>query len=172
MPCTSLTFRRPIPSDYERVVGVMPDWWGGRDLRAMLPKIFFEHFRTTSLVVEHEDELIGFLVGFLCPDHDDEAYVHFAGVHPAWRRAGLASDLYRRFFSIVRAAGRPVVRAVTGPANLSSIAFHTAIGFTMLPGEEEVDGWPVTVDRGPQGGYVVRFEQRLDEAPAAVGERP
>jgi len=61
---------------------------------------------------------------------------------------------------------------VTGPANTGSIGFHTAIGFKILPGEEEVDGWPVTVDRGPQGGYVVRFELRLDEATAAVGERP
>ena len=156
--CTSLTFRRPIPADYERVVGVMVAWWGGRDLRPMLPKIFFEHFRSTSLIVEHEDELIGFLVGFLCPDHDDEAYIHFAGVHPAWRRAGLARDMYRRFFAIARARGRTVVRAVTGPTNASSIAFHTALGFAILPGDEEVDGLPVIVDHGPQGDHVVRFE--------------
>jgi len=172
VPCTSLTFRRPIPADYERVMGVMPDWWGGRDLRSMLPKIFFEHFRRTSLVVEHEDELIGFLIGFICPDHDDEAYIHFAGVHPAWRRAGLARDLYRRFFAIARAAGRPAVRAVTGPANTSSIAFHAAIGFKILPGDEEVDGLPVSVDRGPQGEHVVRLEMRLDEAHAGAGARP
>ena len=85
MSCTSLIFRRPIPDDWERVLAVMPAWWDGRDLRALLPKIFFEHFRSSSLLVEHEDALIGFLVGFCCPDHDDEAYIHFAGVHPAWR---------------------------------------------------------------------------------------
>ncbi|MCX6372930.1 MAG: GNAT family N-acetyltransferase [Actinobacteria bacterium] len=164
MSCSGLTFRRPIPDDWNRVQAVMPEWWGGRDLRAMLPKILFEHFRSTSLVVEHEDELIGFLVGFLCPDHDDEAYIHFAGVHPAWRRAGLAGDLYRRFFALARAAGRPVVHAVTGPANAGSIAFHTAIGFAILPGDEEIDGLPVTVDHGPQGDHVVRLELRLDEA--------
>lgn len=169
MPCTSLTFRRPIPADYDRVMGVMVAWWGGRDLRPMLPKIFFEHFRNTSLVVEHEDEIIGFLVGFLCPDHAEEAYVHFAGVHPAWRRAGLARDLYRRFFAIARAAGRPVVRAVTGPVNAGSIAFHTSLGFAVLPGDEEVDGIAVTADRGPQGDHIVRFELRLDGADAGAG---
>ena len=163
MPCTSLIFRRPIPDDWERVQAVMPAWWGGRDLRAMLPQIFFEHFRSTSLVVEHEDELIGFLVGFLCPDHDDEAYIHFAGVHPAWRRVGLAGDLYRRFFAIARAQKRTVVRAVTGPVNTRSIAFHTGMGFTILSADEEPNGLPVTVDSGPQGDHVVRFELRLDE---------
>ena len=169
--CTSLIFRRPIADDWARVQAVMPEWWGGRDLRAMLPEVFFEHFRTTSLVVEHEDELIGFLVGFPCPDHGDEAYVHFAGVHPAWRRVGLAGDLYRRFFTIARAHGRTIVRAVTGPVNTGSIAFHAAIGFTILPGDEEVDGLPVSVDHGPHGDHVVRFELRLDEADAGAEAR-
>ena len=164
MSCTSLTFRRPIPADYERVMGVMVAWWDGRDLRPLLPKIFFEHFRSTSLVVEHEDELIGFLVGFLCPDHDEEAYLHFVGVDPAWRRSGLASDLYRRFFALARANGRTVVRAVTGPVNTGSIVFHTSLGFAVLPGDEEVDGLRVTVDHGPQGDHVVRFELRRDGA--------
>jgi ribosomal protein S18 acetylase RimI-like enzyme len=162
--CTSLTFRRPIPADYERVMGVMVAWWDGRDLRPLLPKIFFEHFRRTSQVVEHEDELIGFLVGFHCPDHDEEAYLHFVGVDPAWRRSGLASDLYRRFFALARANGRTVVRAVTGPVNTGSIVFHTSLGFAILSGDEEVDGLRVTVDHGPQGDHVVRFELRLDGA--------
>jgi GNAT superfamily N-acetyltransferase len=141
----------------------MPEWWGGRDLRPMLPKLFFEHFRSTSLIVEHEDELIG----FLCPDHDDEAYIHFAGVHPAWRRVGLARDMYRRFFALARAAGRPVVRAVTGPVNAGSIAFHIGLGFAILPGDQEADGIPVTTDRGPQGDFVVRFELILIKEDAA-----
>ena len=143
-------------------MAVLPEWWGGRDLRAMLPKIFFEHFRTTSLMAEHEDLLVGFLIGFACADHDDEAYVHFAGVHPAWRGAGLGRDLYRRFFAIARAQGRTVVHAVTAPANTGSIAFHTSLGFAILPGDSEVDGVPVTIDPGPQGDAVVRFELILD----------
>ena len=141
----------------------MPEWWGGRDLRAMLPEVFFEHFRSTSLVVEHEDELIGFLVGFVCPDHDEEAYIHFAGVHPAWRRVGLAADLYRRFFTIARARGRTMVRAVTGPLNTGSIAFHTAIGFTILPDDEEIAGLPAAGDHGSPGDHAVRFELVLDK---------
>jgi ribosomal protein S18 acetylase RimI-like enzyme len=162
VPCTSLTFRRPIPDDWDRVMAVMPGWWDGRDLRPLLPKVFFEHFRGTSLLVEHEDMLIGFLVGFFCPDHDDEAYVHFVGVEPAWRRAGLAADLYRRFFALARTNGRTVVRAVTAPVNGGSIAFHTALGFSVLPGDDEVCGVPVTTDRGPHGDHLVRFQLFLE----------
>lgn len=163
MSCSGLTIRRAAPGDWDRVMAVMVEWWGGRDLRPMLPKIFFEHFRSTSLVAERCDELVGFLVGFLCQDHPDEAYVHFAGVHPAWRQAGLGADLYGRFCALAKADGRTVVCAVTAPVNKGSVAFHRSIGFELLPGDDEVDGLPVTVDHGPQGDYTVRFELRLDE---------
>ena len=63
-----------------------------------------------------------------------------------------------------RTAGRPVVRAVTGPVNAGSIVLHTSLGFAILPGDEEVDGLRATVDHGPQGDHVVRFELRLDGA--------
>lgn len=144
-------------------MAVMPAWWGGRDLRDMLPRIFFEHFRTTSFVAEHEDKLVGFLVGFLCPTHDDEAYIHFAGVDPAWRRAGLARDLYGRFCAVARADGRRRVRAVTSVVNRDSIAFHQRLGFALLPGDFEVDGLPASGEPSVPEGAVVRFELRLDE---------
>jgi GNAT superfamily N-acetyltransferase len=162
MSCTTITIRRPIADDHERVLAVMVDWWGGRDLRSMLPRVFFEHFRATSLIAEHEDELIGFLVGFPCPDHSGEAYIHFVGVHPAWRAAGLGRDLYQRFFRLARTQGRTVVHSVTAPVNKGSIAFHTALGFTILPGDDEIDGVPVTFDPGPQGDHLVHFELDLD----------
>jgi ribosomal protein S18 acetylase RimI-like enzyme len=149
--CTGLIFRRPIPDDWERVLAVMPAWWGGRDLRSLLPQVFFEHFRGTSLLVEHEDTLAGFLVGFLCADHPDEAYIHFVGVAPEWRRAGLASDLYRRFYAVARANGRSVVRSVTAPVNTGSLAFHTALGFSVLPAQSD--------------GAYVRFQLFLEPEP-------
>ena len=39
--------------------------------------------------LESEVGLIGFLLGFFSQLHADEAYVHFVGVHPDFRRLGL-----------------------------------------------------------------------------------
>lgn len=165
--CTSLTFRRPTPGDYDRVMAVMVEWWGGRDLRPLLPRVFFEHFGATSLIVELEDQLVAFLVGFVCPSHEGEAYVHFVGVHPAWRNVGMARDLYARFARLAREAGCDVVRAITSPINTGSIAFHTRLGFALVPGDGEVDGVPVHLDQGWTDAGVVKFELSLDaEVPA------
>jgi ribosomal protein S18 acetylase RimI-like enzyme len=118
---------------------VIDDWWGGRRMRDMLPRLFFTHFRDTSFVAEDDNgELAGFLCGFLSQSYPEQAYVHFVGVAPEHRGAGLARDLYERFFAAARAAGRRSVHCVTSPRNTGSIAFHTRLGFQI---EAEVDGY-------------------------------
>ena len=83
------TLRTATPADHARILDVMPAWWGGRDLSALVPSLFLEHFAGTSLVAETDDgELAGFLIGFVSQDHPDEAYVHFIGVDPARRGDG------------------------------------------------------------------------------------
>jgi ribosomal protein S18 acetylase RimI-like enzyme len=106
---------------------------------AMLPKLFFVHFRDTPLVAEDDDEVLaGFLCGFRSQTHDDEAYIHFVGVDPAHRGSGLGRELYDRFFESV--APRSVVRAVTAPVNERSVAFHQALGFEVERVDENYDG--------------------------------
>ncbi len=97
--------RQAEPADYPRVIAVLNDWWGGREMVDMLPKLFFVHFRDTSFVAERDGELAGFLVGFLSQASPEEAYVHFAGVSPEERGTGLGRQLYERFFAAARAAG-------------------------------------------------------------------
>jgi ribosomal protein S18 acetylase RimI-like enzyme len=162
--CGGLSVRLAQPHDWERVNAVLVDWWAGRDLTDLLPRLFFRHFRSTSLVAEVGDQLVGFLVGFPCPTHSDEAYVHFAGVHPAWRRSGLARDLYERFFRIAERHGRTVVRAITSPVNADSIAFHRALGFAIEPGDGEIDGLAVTLDDDGPGEHRVHFVMHLDSS--------
>jgi hypothetical protein len=47
-----ITSRKAKPSDHAGVIVAMQDWWGGRDLTAMLPKLVLNHFNDTSLVIE------------------------------------------------------------------------------------------------------------------------
>jgi ribosomal protein S18 acetylase RimI-like enzyme len=133
-----IAIRHAEPSDYGRVVAVVDEWWGGRPMAAMLPRLFFVHFRDTSFVAEEGGELAGFLCGFRSQTFDDEAYVHFVGVSPARRTAGLGRALYERFFEAVRP--RTVVRAVTSPVNERSVAFHRAIGFEVERVDDDYDG--------------------------------
>jgi predicted GNAT superfamily acetyltransferase len=137
---SGVDIRRAEPSDHARVMAVLDEWWGGRRMVDMLPKLFFVHFRNTSLVVERDGELVGFLVGFLSPAQPEDAYVHFVGVSPAERGTGLGRELYERFFALARAAGRARVSCVTSPANTGSLAFHTALGFEPSPPQAGYDG--------------------------------
>ena len=133
-----MRIRHAEPSDHARVAAVIDDWWGGRPMRDMLPRLFFTHFRDTSFVAEEDGELAGFLCGFLSQTYPEQAYCHFVGVAPAHRKSGLASELYERLFAAARAAGRTSVHCVTSPENTGSIAFHTRIGFEI---EAEVEGY-------------------------------
>jgi ribosomal protein S18 acetylase RimI-like enzyme len=130
--------RHAEPSDYGRVIGVVDEWWGGRPMAAMLPKLFFVHFRDTSFAAEADGVVVGFLCGFRSQTFDEEAYIHFVGVDPAQRGAGLARALYERFFAAV--APRTIVRAVTSPLNETSLAFHRALGFEVERVDDDYDG--------------------------------
>lgn len=130
-----ITFRRPTEADYPRISRVMDDWWGGRSIAVLLPRLWLQHFTSTSWLAEsHDGGLAGFLVGFMSPDQSDTAYCHFIGTNPNLRKRGLGRALYERFFADARAAGRTRVTAITWPANHLSLAFHRAMGFEVQAG--------------------------------------
>jgi predicted GNAT superfamily acetyltransferase len=148
---SDLTLRTATPADYDQITAVVDDWWG-RPVSHALPRLFLDHFHATSIIAEAGGDLAGFLIGFLSPSLADAAYIHFVGVHPGRRGEGLARVLYERFFAVATADGRTVVRAVTAPVNAPSIAFHTAMGFTVTG--------PIHGYDGP-GDVKVRFERSL-----------
>ena len=107
----------------------------------VLPQLFFLHFDGTTFVAEDaQGELAGFLCGFLSQTNADEAYIHFVGVSPEYRSAGLDRSLYERFFEEVGGQGRSIVRCVMSPANEDSVAFHDALGFEIDRVTEDHDG--------------------------------
>jgi GNAT superfamily N-acetyltransferase len=150
-----LTLRHIEPADYRPIIAVVDEWWGGRNMACMLPRLFFTHFRPTSFVAERE-ERVGFLLGMLSQTFADQAYVHFVGVHPDFRGQGVAVALYEQFFSVARQAGRDTIKLVTSTENTASIAFHLHMGFEAQAGDAEIDGVPYRRDYdGPGEDRVV-----------------
>lgn len=161
-------FRQARPSDHPALVACVQSWWGdsrtpaeARELSLLLPRLFLDHFATTSLVREDAGgQVEAFLVGFHAPD-GESAYVHFVGVHPDLRGRGVGRELYTAFCDRAAAAGCRHVHAVTSPANAGSIAFHRAMGFELEPGDRIVDGIPVHTDHDGPGHDRVCMRREL-----------
>jgi GNAT superfamily N-acetyltransferase len=150
----AILFRRPVEADHATIVELVDEWWGGRRLRSLLPRLWFQHFRGTSWIAEAADgTLLGFLVGFLSPDNPDAAYVHMIGTNPNRRRRGIGRALYEHFLDDVRAAGRHRVLAITWPGNRVSVDFHRRLGFRPDdgPGTVPIYGVPAYPDYDGDG---------------------
>jgi GNAT superfamily N-acetyltransferase len=153
----NITIRKAQPSDHGKIISALKDWWDGRDLTAMLPKLILNHFCDTSLVIEKQGQMIGFLIGFMSPALKNEAYVHFMGVHPDFRKKGTGKTLYEHFSDICQANGRTIIRACTSPVNKGSVGFHAKLGFQIESGDDVIDGIPVTRDYNRPGDHKVLF---------------
>ena len=153
--------RRLREEDHAAIIRVLDEWWGGRHISDLLPRLFFQHFTDTSFAIEADGRVLAFLVGFLSQSRPGEAYIHFVGVDPAARGRGFGRTLYERFFSVAKDRGAQEVHCVTSPVNKGSIAFHRAMGFWLAPGDAEVDGVPVQTDYDGHGGSRVVFVKSL-----------
>ncbi|MDM5312377.1 GNAT family N-acetyltransferase [Peribacillus frigoritolerans] len=150
-------------SDYYAISPLINEWWGGRQMSDMLPKLFFDHFTNTSFIAEKEGNIVGFLIGILSQSQPGEAYIHFIGVHPEYRKNDIGRQLYNQFFDVVHQNGRNVVRCVTSPVNKSSIAYHTKMGFEMEEGDTFIDGVSVHSDYDGLNQDRVLFMKQLSK---------
>jgi len=106
----------------------------------MLPKLFFVHFQDTCFFAESHGKVIGFIIGFDSQSIPTESYIHFAGLHPDFRKSDIARSLYNCFFNVALKRGRNLIRCITSPINIDSISFHKRLGFDVDPGDQIVNG--------------------------------
>lgn len=96
--CLTMEIRKVKVSDYHLISSSINNWWDGRRISDMLPKLFVVHFADTSFIAEENGEIIGFLIGFLSQTDEDAAYIHFVGVEPNHRQRQIGKSLYHEFF--------------------------------------------------------------------------
>lgn len=126
----TLDVRAARPGDYDRIAAVVDDWWG-RPAIAGLPRLFLDHFWSTSRVAEDQQGLAGFLIAFMSPSQPEVAYIHFVGVRPDHRRTGLARAFYEQFALHALQHGARELWAITAPGNAASHRFHESLGFVV-----------------------------------------
>ena len=162
MDISSVKIRNSISSDHKKVLSVILDWWNGRDLRQNAQRIFFDHFGNTIFIAEYNNEMIGFIVGFLSQSKPKEAYIHLVGIHPEMRKLGLGRLLYEHFIEVCsNCYGRSTFRSCTSIVNRESIKFHKKIGFSIETGDGEIDGIPVLFGLNKEHPPIVLFMKEI-----------
>ncbi len=122
---------RPLTKrDYDEIVGVIDHWWEGPTTALAHPMFFYELGRLARVVESDEGKLVGFLLGFVA-DGSRVGYVHLVGIHPEWRRKGVARLLYRTFEADCRAEGCTGLKAISTLGNEGSVLFHEALGWAV-----------------------------------------
>jgi ribosomal protein S18 acetylase RimI-like enzyme len=114
--------------DYDYIVSVLDRWWGGPSGERAHPVYFYE-LGQDALIVEEDEQVMGFLLGFVTQSAPPVGYVHLVGINPDFRRRGVGQMLYGRFAERCREAGAVRLKAITTVGNEGSIRFHEALGF-------------------------------------------
>uniref|UniRef100_UPI003F4950C5 GNAT family N-acetyltransferase n=1 Tax=Actinomadura sp. CA-154981 TaxID=3240037 RepID=UPI003F4950C5 len=148
---------RITPAEMTDIHHVLADrhrYWGERDLRSLHLLALVHEFGETCLVARAEDEIHGYVIGFVTPA--GTGYVHLIATRDDTRGTGLGRRLYAAFADAAYRQGARRLKAITSPGNATSIAFHRSLGFVV----EIVDDY-----NGPGQARVV-FHRDLPLDPA------
>jgi L-amino acid N-acyltransferase YncA len=115
-------------------------------------------FGNTAFVIHENGKVIAYLFGFFS-QKEKTAYIHLLGVRENCQRKGFGLALYQHYISYAKELGMERIKAITTPANIKSINFHTRkIGMAMI-GEPNENGINVVKNYSGPGNDRVVFER-------------
>jgi ribosomal protein S18 acetylase RimI-like enzyme len=106
--------------------------------RKAIYHLFTKFFKDTSLVLEVNKNLKGFLIGFISQENNENAYIHLLCIETDLRRQKMASSLIENFINIVYSLGCKKVFLVCKPTNKTAIKFYNNMGFLSLHSDETI----------------------------------
>lgn len=113
--------------DFDYIVTVFDEWWGGPSSERASP-FFFHELGRYALIAEDDGRVIGFLLGLVAAG-SDTGYVHLVGIDPRHRRRGVGQRLYQHFTETCKQAGLRHLKAIGMVGHEGSLRFHTALSF-------------------------------------------
>ena len=137
------------PQDYNQILDELADFWDGRQVRHLHHPMLIHEFGNSAFVVRDGAVVAAYLFGFIS-QVEPVGYVHVIAVRSAARRRGLGERLFGHFVEYARQQGCRHIKAITTPANASSIAFHKSLGME-LRGEPDAQGIPVVTHYAGRG---------------------
>jgi len=158
MPVDEVVLREATVADLAAILGELEDFWGEeRDMGFLHQALYVHEFGETSVLAELDGRILAYLLGFV--GQDGTGYIHAVAVRREARGAGLGRRMYERFERLVSDREAYRLKAITGPENTGSRAFHEALGFTV----EEVEGY------SPSAGARLVFTKPLGRPPEGAG---
>ncbi len=152
---------RCTQNDFLDILTALEDFWGDAADRArrVHHPMFVHEFGDMAWVVRDHGRIIAYLFG-LWSQTEPTGYIHLGAVRRSHQGRSIGRFLYERFEALARQHGCTKLKAITPPINTASIAFHRALGFSLLgePNEEDV---PVVTDYFGPGMPRVVFEKDL-----------
>jgi GNAT superfamily N-acetyltransferase len=114
-------------NDDQPTILFVDEWWGGRHRAALLPRHLFVHFDPARFIAVDDDQIVGFLIGFVSQAFPNQVDAHFLGVHLARRGEWLGYLLCEHFFATATSLGCRTAFAFTVTAlfNCNLIAFSS-----------------------------------------------
>jgi ribosomal protein S18 acetylase RimI-like enzyme len=163
-PAPAYALRHPGEDDLAALQGRLRDW--SEEAGAPAPgRAWTRHVAGTSWIAvdEADGRVLGILLGFMSPDHPEEAVIQGIAVDPEFRRRGIGRALVGRFTGAQTQAGATRVTAACRPDDRRALAFFGALGFepNAGPGSRKLYGVPAFENWDGPGEDRVLLEQSV-----------
>lgn len=117
-----VTFRKPQATDGADVWALIRDT-GVLDLNSSYCYLMLNsYFRETCVIAERNGEVIGFVSGFILPDHENTLFIWQVAVAEQARGLGVASKMLQRILARDACSDVHFVETTVSPSNAASEA--------------------------------------------------
>jgi GNAT superfamily N-acetyltransferase len=114
--------------DFDQILSEIVDFWGSDRTWHLHHPMLVNELGNSAFVIKEGHQVIAYLFGFLSQT-EPTGYIHLVGVRRSHQRKGLGQALYAHFTAFAKAHHCTSLKAITGPMNQQSIAFHKKLGF-------------------------------------------